>query len=83
MNQEKQRKALEKILKKCPDVLTPMKASHWAPIGNNAIYAAIKSGEIESFIYRGGYIFTKDELINYLVKTSNDKARTFVVRSGK
>ena len=60
MNQEKQRKALEKILKKCPDVLTPMKASHWAPIGKNAIYAAIKSGEIESFIYRGGYIFTKD-----------------------
>ena len=47
MNQEKQRKALEKILKKCPDVLTPMKASHWAPIGKNAIYAAIKSGEIE------------------------------------
>ena len=50
---------------------------------SSIMVAEIKSGEIESFIYRGGYILTKDELINYLVKTSNDKGRTFVVRSGK
>lgn len=31
MNQEKQREAYEKMLKKCPDILTPMKANRWSP----------------------------------------------------
>ena len=32
MNQEKQREAYEKMLKKCPDTLTPMKAARWSPV---------------------------------------------------
>ena len=60
MNQEKQREAYEKLLKKCPDILTPMKANRWSPVGKNTIYAALKNGEIESYTYKGGYIFTKD-----------------------
>ena len=72
MNQEKQREAYEKMLKKCPDILTPMKANRWSPVGKNTIYAALKNGEIESYTYKGGYIFTKDALIVYLVKTAND-----------
>lgn len=47
MNQEKQREAYEKMLKKCPDILTPMKANRWSPVGKNTIYAALKNGEIE------------------------------------
>ena len=31
MNQEKQREAYQKMLKKCPDILTPMKAARWSP----------------------------------------------------
>ena len=49
MNQEKQREAYEKMLKKCPDILTPMKANRWSPVGKNTIYAALKNGEIESY----------------------------------
>ena len=75
MTQEKQREKLERMLQKCPDVLTPLKASRWAPIGKNAIYAAVKSGEIESFRYKGGYILTKDALIDYIVKTANGKGK--------
>ena len=34
MNQEKQREAYEKMLKKCPDILTPMKANRWLRQGH-------------------------------------------------
>lgn len=83
MTQEKQKAKLQKMLKKCPEILTPMKAVKWAPIGKNAIYAAIKNGEIESFVYKGGYIITKDALIDYLVKTAEQKGRTFIIRGDK
>ena len=39
------------------------------------VYAAVKSGEIESFRYKGGYILTKDALIDYIVKTANGKGK--------
>ena len=83
MTQEKQKAKLQKMLKKCLDVLTPMKAVKWAPVGKNTIYAAIKSGEIETFVYKGGYIFTKDTLIDYLVKTADQKGRNIAVRGGR
>lgn len=83
MDQEKQKIILQKMLKKCPEVLTPMKAVKWAPIGKNTLYAAIRSGEIETFTYKGGYIFTKDALIDYLVKTANQKGRRFTIRGDK
>ena len=83
MNQEQQKVKLQKMLKKCPEVLTPMKAVKWAPIGKNTLYAAIRSGEIESFVYKGGYIITKDSLIDYLVKTAEQIGRRFTIRGDK
>ena len=83
MNQEKQREAYEKMLKKCPDILTPMKANRWSPVGKNTIYTALKNGEIESYTYKGGYIFTKDAFIDYLVKTTNDKGKRYTIRGDK
>ena len=83
MTQEQQKIKLQKMLKKCPEVLTQMKAVKWAPIGKNTLYAAIKSGEIESFVYKGGYIITKDALIDYLVKTADQKGRRFTIRGDK
>ncbi len=77
MDTENKRKQLEKMLKKCPEILTPMKAKKWLPIGRNTLYEAIKNGEIETYIYKGGYIFTKDALIDYLVETSDDCGRKF------
>ena len=83
MNNEKQKATLQKILKKCPEVLTPMKAARWAPVGKNTIYAALKNGEIESYTYKGGYIFTKDAFIDYLVKTADDKGKRYSIRGDK
>lgn len=85
MNQEKQREAYQRMLKECPDILTPTKAVCWSPDGKNTIYAALKNGEIESYTYKGGYIFTKtkDVFIDYLVKTSNDKGRRYTIQGDK
>ena len=83
MNQEKRREAYEKMLKKCPDILTPMKANRWSPVGKNTIYAALKNGEIESYTYKGGYIFTKDAFIDYLVKTATDKGKRYSTAGGR
>ena len=80
MNQEKQREAYEKMLKKCPDILTPMKANRWSPVGKNTIYTALKNGEIESYTYKGGYIFTKDAFIDYLVRTTKDSGRRYTIK---
>ena len=43
----------------------------------------LKNGEIESYTYKGGYIFTKDALIDYLVKTANDKGKRYSIRGDK
>lgn len=83
MTEEQQKIKLQKMLKKCPEVLTPMKAVKWAPIGKNTLYAAIKSGEIETFVYKDGYIFTKDALIDYLIKTADQNGRRFTIRGDK
>ena len=46
MNQEKQREAYQKMLKKCPDILTPMKAVRWSPIkANDIAYEVIRNVE--------------------------------------
>ena len=82
-NKEKLREAYEKMLKKCPDILTPMKATRWSPVGKNTIYAALKNGEIESYTYKGGYIFTKDAFIDYLVRTTNDTGRRYTIKDDK
>lgn len=83
MTNEEQRNQLEKMLKKCPEILTPLKAAKWMPIGKNAVYAAIKSKELESYVYKGTYIITKDAMIDYIIKTSEDKGKTFTIRGGK
>ncbi len=79
MNKENQRKQLEKMLRKCPEILTPSKARKWTPIGRNTLYEAVKNGEIESYIYKGGYIFTKDALIDYMLRNTDEVGRTFAV----
>ncbi len=83
MNQEEQKVKLTKMLQKCPELLSPMKAVKWSPVGKNTLYAAIRSGEIESFVYKSGYIITKDSLIEYILKTANNKGRTFTIRGDK
>ncbi len=83
MNQTTQREQIEKLLKGCPNVLTPLKAVKWMPIGKNKIYEEIKKGNIEAVIYKGGFILSKDSLIDYLVKTSSDTGKSFTIGGKK
>jgi hypothetical protein len=82
MNQEKTRETYQKMLKKCPEILTCTKATKWSTVGKNTIYTAIQKGELEAFVYKRSYIFTKDAFIDYLVRTSNDTGRKFA-RAGE
>ena len=47
------------------------------PVGA-AISLTIHTGELRSFVYQGGYIISKDDLIDYLIEHSEDEpARSF------
>lgn len=72
MTKENKISELERMLKGCPEILTPQQASKWSPLGKNRVYALVKNGEIKSFIYRGGYIIAKSDLIEYLAEHSDD-----------
>lgn len=63
--------------------LNPNESDTVVTRGKNTIYAALKNGEIESYTYKGGYIFTKDAFIDYLVRTTNDKGRGYSIRGDK
>ena len=68
------RQQLEHLLRKCPDILTPAKAARWSPLGKNKIYELLKSGELRSFKYQGGYIISKADLIDYLAAHCEDSS---------
>ncbi len=59
---ENYRQQLENLLRKCPDILTSAKAARWSPLGKNKIYELLKSRELRSFKYQGGYIISKATL---------------------
>lgn len=63
--------------------LTPMKAARWSTVGKNTTYTTLRNGEIESYTYKGGYIFTKDALIDYLVRMTNDIGKLYTIKGDK
>lgn len=73
MNKEELRKQIEQSLKRCPDILTPIKIYRWTPFGKNKVYELLRTGELRSFWYQGGYVVSKDDLIDYLVKHAEDE----------
>ena len=78
MNKEEKRQLLEQMLKRCPEILSPTKAARWSPLGKNRVYELLHSGELRSFVYQGGYVISKDDLIDYLIEHSGDEpARSF------
>lgn len=74
MNKDEKRKELERMLKKCPEILTPAKVVRWSPFGKNKVYELLRRGELRSFCYQGGYIISKDDLIDYLADHCDDDA---------
>ena len=82
MNKEEKRKELERMLRRCPEVLSPIKVSRWSPFGKNRVYEMIHTGELRSFVYQGGYIISKDDLIDYLIEHCDDEPPRSFARGG-
>ena len=82
MNKEEKRQLLEQMLKRCPEILSPIKAARWSPLGKNRVYELLHSGELRSFVYQGGYVISKDDLIDYLIEHCNDEPARSIKRGG-
>jgi len=81
MTRDEKQHVLETMLRKCPDCLSPTKAANWSPLGKNHVYDLIKTGELRSFVYRGGYIIAKADLIEYLLDHCDEKSKRFTVKN--
>ena len=82
MSSEKLRIEIERMLKNCPEMLTPMQLYKWSIWGKNHIYKLINTGELRSFIYRGTHIITKEDFIEYLIAHSNDSPEKHFHKKG-
>lgn len=65
MAQNPLKKELERMMKKCPQCLTPRKIYRYTPLSENRIYELIRSGELPSFIP----VTTKEWLIEFYCGT--------------
>ena len=75
MTNEERREAVARLLKNAPDVLTPREVSKWTPYGRNTVYAMLRSGELPSIQYRGTYLISKAELVEYMTAHADDTPR--------
>ena len=57
MNTEQKASGLRRLLRDCPDVLTPRKVASWTHQSKNTVYALIHSGALPAYPYRGGFQF--------------------------
>lgn len=72
MTREEKIIELERMLQKCPEMLSPKKVSRWTLFGKNKVYELIKTKELKSFVYQGAYMIAKIDLIEYLADHSED-----------
>ena len=64
--------ALERLLRKCPDVLTSYGAAKWMHMSKNTVYALIREGKLTAYRYRGGFLISKADIIDYMAATTDD-----------
>ncbi len=72
MTTEEKITALERLLRKCPDVLTPYGAAKWMHMSKNTIYSLIREGKLTAYQYRGGFLISKADIIDYMAATTDD-----------
>lgn len=83
MTKEQKIAAFERMLRRAPEILTPKKVCSFSPLSKNKVYELIKTKELRSFVYRGGYIVSKADLIEYLADHCDDASnRCFAVAGG-
>ena len=73
MSDEQKKNGLRRLLRDCPDVLTPRQVASWTHQSKNTVYALIHSGELSGYPYRGGFRVSKSDLIDYLAAHTDDE----------
>lgn len=78
---EERIKEFEKMLRKAPELMSPLKVSRCSPFGKNRVYEMIHTGELKAYIYQDAYIIAKIDLIEYLADHCEEATkRTFTIK---
>lgn len=56
----------EKMLRRAPEIMSPMKVARFSPFGKNKVYELIKTKQLKAYVYQNAYIIAKIDLIEYL-----------------
>lgn len=62
----------EKMLRRAPEIMSPMKVAKFSPFGKNKVYELIKTKELKAYVYQNAYIIAKIDLIEYLADHCED-----------
>jgi len=82
MTTEERREAVARLLKNAPDVLAPREVARWTRYGKNTVYAMLKDGTLQGYVFRGGYLVGKEDLIDFMVEHTDDIAHRYHVKGG-
>ena len=81
ITREERIKEFEKMLRKAPELMSPLKVSRCSPFGKNRVYEMIHTGELKAYIYQDAYIIAKIDLIEYLADHCEEATkRTFTIK---
>ena len=80
---EERIKEFETMLRKAPEIMSPLKVAKFSPFGKNRVYEMIKTKELKAYKYRNTYIIAKVDLVEYLADHCEDGSlRHFTIKDG-
>ena len=62
----------ERMLRRAPEIISPMKVARFSPFGKNKVYELIKTKQLKAYAYQNAYIIAKIDLIEYLADHCED-----------
>lgn len=69
---EERIKEFETMLRKAPEIMSPLKVAKFSPFGKNRVYEMIKTKELKAYKYQNTYIIAKVDLVEYLADHCED-----------
>ena len=78
---EERIKEFETMLRKAPEIMSPLKVAKFSPFGKNRVYEMIKTKELKAYKYQNTYIIAKVDLVEYLADHCEDGSlRHFTIK---
>ena len=83
MTREERIEALERLLRKAPDIMSPQMVIEFAPFGKNKVYEILNNKELKSYRYKKTHIIAKVDFIEYLADHCYDESpRNYTIKDG-